>query len=907
MEDKTPMPQKNGIRKRINDAVEFIKSKINRNYTLSEKSPDFLKQNKKLILNTIRKNCYYLDEVPDYILLEELSNEKIPENEIIDTALKRGYQISSKSNKILLGEEAKKLVLEYIGREKDLQENYINQGRENYKVRSAIEALDESIFEDVELANQITHLAIQKGYKLSDNSPNHLKNIPQLAENYYQDLLNNFSNDIKETLRTKNILSAELIKNKEFIRKYIKLLKQKEIPNDNILESIIESEECMKVIKENPELMQNVFDNIGPNNLEKFFNKFFSKEELQQFFSQNDKLQGSLLRISKLYNKDDTVLETLDFKMLDEKYETIPDYKMQIIAKNEQVQKQIIELSPYKLNLYNRMTQVVNSKTNRWNRFEENILNNLSDGYYDELIDDLYEQAQAGNKITQEDIETLTFLFSKRWSHKRFFHEQLSRIEMDEKKRKELELNNSNNVFNITSKKELEHFSEIKEVVCNTVLYNPKLDDEQMTEDVSKYLSKFKQLSEIDRVKLALLEKYYNMDLNEAECIVSEFATDIEKVTAKDKNEESIIEQIKAVKNIFESNDIETLQKVAELDYIVETDLSTSTFLIEQSKEMYEKRYKEKLYSPSQEDKIGNTAYNGNEIEVFDANTDFSMIVKRVGSSEENSQDVWNSLTKAGDRNNKVLRYYTCASYMTDENLLKRENDTEIILGFGQGCEDYSFDAIYQKDAHTPFYTGDSINQSFKGKYTLPETLETETDNNYNEVVINTLNHDENGNITKMQPDYIVYVKERSHFELEDIENDPVWIKTKKAASEFGVPIIIVDREKVKESEKNKIKEMSDKIKGEESSAEVSRFVKKVEHYSSRYGNENIQEHAPKEKIDFLKRYAEEKRREEDKTRAVPQINSITNLESTYGLRREDVMDRQSNLKAANAISGGER
>ena len=100
---------------------------------------------------------------------------------------------------------------------------------------------------------------------------------------------------------------------------------------------------------------------------------------------------------------------------------------------------------------------------------------------------------------------------------------------------------------------------------------------------------------------------------------------------------------------------------------------------------------------------------------------------------------------------------------------------------------------------------------------------------------------------------------------------------------------------------------MSDKIKGEESSAEVSRFVKKVEHYSSRYGNENIQEHAPKEKIDFLKRYAEEKRREEDKTRAVPQINSITNLESTYGLRREDVVDRQSNLKAANAISGGER
>ena len=62
-----------------------------------------------------------------------------------------------------------------------------------------------------------------------------------------------------------------------------------------------------------------------------------------------------------------------------------------------------------------------------------------------------------------------------------------------------------------------------------------------------------------------------------------------------------------------------------------------------------------------------------------------------------------------------------------------------------------------------------------------------------------------------MQPDYIVYVKERSHFELEDIENDPVWIKTKKAASEFGVPIIIVDREKVKESEKIKLKKCQTK------------------------------------------------------------------------------------------------
>lgn len=350
----------------------------------------------------------------------------------------------------------------------------------------------------------------------------------------------------------------------------------------------------------------------------------------------------------------------------------------------------------------------------------------------------------------------------------------------DEEKIKELEIENSDNTFNITRKIELEHYEEIKEVVCDTVLTNPNLDDEQMTNDISKYLEKFKSLSEMDRMKLALLEKYYNMDLKEAESIVSKFSTDIENVKANDEFEEATVEQITAIKNIFESNNIETLQQVASLNVLVRTDLSTSTLLIEESKELFEQKYKESLYNPKSEDKMATTEYNGKEIDVYDANLDFSMIVKRVGSNQENSQEVWDSLTKTGDSNNKVLRYYTCASYMTDENLLRRERDNEIILGFAQGCKEYSFEAIYPQDAHTPFYTGDDIYSDLKGIYMTPETLETQTDNDYNEVVINTLNYDENGNLTKMQPDYIIYVKERSYFGLDEIANDPVWINSKK-------------------------------------------------------------------------------------------------------------------------------
>ena len=97
-------------------------------------------------------------------------------------------------------------------------------------------------------------------------------------------------------------------------------------------------------------------------------------------------------------------------------------------------------------------------------------------------------------------------------------------------------------------------------------------------------------------MKLALLEKYYNMDLKEAENIIHMFAMDIDNVSANDDQQASIIEQIKAIKNIFECADINVLSQVSELDVLVQTDLSTSTYLIEQTKEMFEQKYQENLY-----------------------------------------------------------------------------------------------------------------------------------------------------------------------------------------------------------------------------------------------------------------------------------------------------------------------
>src|SRR5699024_11861513 len=126
------------------------------------------------------------------------------------------------------------------------------------------------------------------------------------------------------------------------------------------------------------------------------------------------------------YAKDNTILQSLNGELLKDQYQSIPNYKMQLIAKNSRFQDRILGLNDYENSLYNKIAQLVSQKTDRWNRFEKNIVENLSDGYYGELINDLYEQAKQGNKITAEDLETLTFLLSKQCSSKSFFDEYLT-------------------------------------------------------------------------------------------------------------------------------------------------------------------------------------------------------------------------------------------------------------------------------------------------------------------------------------------------------------------------------------------------------------------------------------------------------------------------------------------------
>ena len=859
------MAQNHGL---INSISDLTKYRIDKNYILSEKSPEFLKRNKNLIIKTIQKDPSYINNVATDILQEELE-QGIPQKGIIDTALKDGYNNPYGETLPDILSNSKDVLLKYI----EIKQNQQPVNQENkptidliYNITSFF---NNKLLNEKKVQEKMIDIAINQNYEITQSSPEFFKSNPVLAENYYNKLLN----DKNMNIYSNSIITPTLLSDKDFLQKHIALLKKHNIDDNNIINTLTHNEECTNMIKDNAELFQFIFEQVSPENINDFFDKF-KTEDIDRILSQKDLLNQKMSLISDLYKYDKSVINTLNGKLLDNKYQNIPFYKMQIIAKNKDFQKELLQLNDFQYILYSKLTES-NSLKNKWNRFDKNIVNNMINGYYDELINDLYEQMSNKEQITGDEINKLLFLFQK----------------------SDTEYANS---FNITTKKELESFETIRDLVCDTILNDPSLSDQNIVMPIEKYLNKVKNSSEVDRIKFALLEKNYNIDIQEAEQITQLFSFDSNNIHTNSTHQENIIKEIQTIKEIVESKDIEKLNQLINSNNMEKSDIISSTYFIEMAKEMYESEYKKVLYNPKSEQKLGEVKYNGKNIDIFEADSDFKMIVKCITPNEDNSNDIWNKLTKDTGNGKEDLRYYTSTSFMTSENLLKDTNQ-DVILGFGESTKNYSFDGIYTEDAGTPFYGGDEIYYPYKSVYMTPSTLEAYTDINsecgYNEIVMNTVGGNYQHQIQKIQPDFVVYIKDK-----EDITSDIMWEKTQKTASEFDIPIVMINKQNVRETEKEKIINMSKNLETTQpNSKEYFQFIQKVKHYKMRYGNEDIKAFATEDKINFCKNFIEMQKQKEQKNE-----RQETNLNHKVSFGdKNNILARINELQAKHIIKSG--
>ena len=242
---------------------------------------------------------------------------------------------------------------------------------------------------------------------------------------------------------------------------------------------------------------------------------------------------------------------------------------------------------------------------------------------------------------------------------------------------------------------------------------------------------------------------------------------------------------------------------------------------------MFMNTYNKRLIRATNESKI---IGHDDGVTIIDAGLEFDMLVTSLSGVEDfydhdvNMASKWNT---AGLSSGQGF----CSSHLSSQNLGVISLNSPI-LGFNQVPQD-GLNTMGTSDIFTSFrqYNLRSFNDSRKGsnRFFVPgNIMADETRYGYNEILLDRfLMTDPDGKL-KLQPDYILFYKLDENY-----KSSVAYLKSKKMAEDFGIPIMMVDVPKVKQHEKATLLKMEDELFTEEFSEE--KFDQIVTRYMNNY------------------------------------------------------------------------
>jgi len=444
--------------------------------------------------------------------------------------------------------------------------------------------------------------------------------------------------------------------------------------------------------------------------------------------------------LSKLYESNEEIGASLNWKFLDEKYlKMLGQEKFEQIACYPNIQDMFMEISKDHTKvemLVNVLDNFVAKNGDReWAYFTERIITNIYKASHNRLASNI-------SNIEDIDIDILTTVLS------------------------------SENIFNIKTVDELRRYYEIKESACNSIMADEKLD---------RY-PQISNMSPLDRKKLAVLEKVYGQNLKDAEEFVRLFGEDIENISLLDRRSIMCQEYIHSLKAVLDIKDEELLNVIYEECKTLEISEVNPIRMLGELKSVYTKEFNAKLFNIENAERIDTDS----GVEMYNAGTDFSMIITSVGayykSSIENFSQSWN-------RRSKTSQGF-CTSYIRNDML-----GTAPIPHLCYGFNEMSEDSLMLSGASDIFSEVDrmTVVADKTEKYLFPESQINLT-NHYNEMVFKRTQNGE-----RKQPDYIVVFQQGGV--INNIE------KAQKAAKDFEPPlsIVVVDKDECAKSEQGKL------------------------------------------------------------------------------------------------------
>lgn len=531
--------------------------------------------------------------------------------------------------------------------------------------------------------------------------------------------------------------------------------------------------------------MQSYYENIDkyldriPDVYDKIYiaqyaNNFEKANELIASLDLSDEIRR---KYERLLQDNADLNETIDIRILSSKYNFLDDI-LDMIVTDKRVQEQLLSLSDEKLELFKMLYQRLEENVDYNIPYITTILNKMgrttpytawrNTPYYryEELENSIIEGLENGKKLSTEEIDNLLYLYT------------------------------SNLKWEINTLEELSDFPNIF----------------QSSVDAFMEKAQSEEPKDLDNIKLALLLKTYGINVKTATNICKKY--NIKGIPITQENVD-LFEMYKAMLDIIGEDNpdvlIDTYNQFSSQMSPHPNFMRTITF-----ENSMRKVFAQTLNSSVYKCTDSYTINDG--VKIFDAGTDFKMIVTAIGAyqcdfpDQENYFDYWNSPT--------IRSHGNCCSLIGNNNL-SMATPKNIILGFStmddnmlllSGCKDLNSTTSSRNfNIASEENFGTNPDDPYI-EFSNPDILIDNTRGDYNELVYERRDLSSNPLFYKKNPDYIVFIEEYENIDdyFEEYKDNPDALaylneqkksqehqleQSLKAAKDFNIPIVRINRE----------------------------------------------------------------------------------------------------------------
>ena len=546
--------------------------------------------------------------------------------------------------------------------------------------------------------------------------------------------------------------------------------------------------------------------------LAQYCNNYKKVNELIEQLDLNDYEKKKYLDLKQ---KNDELDKTINFMILDEKYSFL-DNILDMITADVIIQDQIVSMSDARLKLFASLYSRLQGMTEYHNQLIVYILNTITysifttkynDVYhlYDSLLKEIDDLITHGYELSNKEIDTLLFILT------------------------------SSSSYEVPTFDELKIFGQENSIEGR---------------NFQKKVLNAKQSKDIALLKEIILEKAYGISFEYAKRICKRFNINGIEMDLENKD---VFKMYSAIYQIVNENDPDVLIELYdEFTNEMNPDFDFRRIIVFENdlRKAFARDLKKQVFKTE-----GKSFEEIDGVKVYDSSLDFKMIVTAIGAYQahfpnpDNYSNYWNS--------NKILSHGNCCSLIGNSNITMAKV-RNVILGFSS-MDDNMLLASGIRDLNSARYNDSfNINDINNQRYMCADLMLSNTRLSYNELVYERRDLGSNPIFYKKNPDYIVFIEEYIDFDekMNKYKDKPAnleklkqqrdlqaqrWRESIKAAKDFGIPIVKINREKVIKSEMSKIADLLEQFRITLNSSLIEKIIDKLfSNYSGFYEPEHI-------------------------------------------------------------------